>query len=47
MNKKEQVTVTKPKISRIFLLKELAKKTGVKCLYKGLSIEELTKRLAE
>jgi hypothetical protein len=35
----------KPELSRIQLLKDIAKKSGVKRLYKGLSIEELSQIL--
>ena len=35
----------KPTVSRISLLKELAKISGVKRLYKGWSVEELTQRI--
>ena len=41
----EQPIATPKKASRISLLKAIAKKTGVKRLYKGWSIEDLTQRL--
>ena len=41
----EQPITTPKKASRISLLKAIAKKTGVKRLYKGWSIEDLTQRL--
>lgn len=40
-----QVHVPKKKVSRISLLNDIEKKTGVKRLYKGWSIDDLTQRL--